>query len=97
MLRSDAYQVIQIVYEYVSPISHYNIFYFTAAASLFNECAYHRTVYEVQKKWANNASTKKLQFYVRAYFWHRNLFRDVETGLRELKNLGSVEDGEGEI
>lgn len=48
MLRSDAYQVIQIVYEYVSPISH-SIFLFHAAASLFNECAYHRIVYEVQK------------------------------------------------
>lgn len=68
MLRSDAYQVIQIVYEYVSPISHsYNFFY--AAASLFNECAYHRIVHEVQKKPKQTMQRKKnIAILYEAYF-----------------------------
>lgn len=67
MLRSDAYQAIQIVYEYVSPISLSLFMPLLLPASLFNECSYHRasdTHEVVQKIWLHNAKNAISARYV---------------------------------
>lgn len=84
MLRSDAYQAIQIVYEYVSPISLSLFMPLLLPASLFNECSYHRasdTHEVVQKIWlhnAKNAISARYVFFDTIMTWMAEISRDDE-------------------